>query len=176
MVPCLSQMKKKELLLSSEEFQVHFKWQKCLSTCTIPLTTLIHISEETETVASWENQIVWKCIPSYISGKMHPILLLSSPCEITLGKGDSTELSLPSLFLTYTGWPGLPPWPGAVKDNQRTAHSQFSWEGGHQERLAEEQLLRLTIPQVPIKAVQKGISQPVQLALAYLLRNASADL
>lgn len=72
--------------------------------------------------------------------------------------------------------PRAPTMPGAVKDNQSTAHSQFSWEGGHQERLAEEQLLRLTIPQVPIKAVQKGISQPVQLALAYLLRNASADL
>lgn len=155
MVSCLSKMKKKELLLSSEESQVHFKWQKCLSTCTIPLTALIHIAKETETVASWKVRLCENASHLIFLGA----LLLSSPCEITLGKGDSTELSLPSpFFFTYTGWPGLPPGPGAVIDNQSTAHSQFSWEGGHQERLSEEQLLRLRIPQVPTKAVKKGIS------------------
>lgn len=110
-------------------------------------------------------------MPSFLGA-----VLLSSPCEITLGAAASTKLSLPSLFfLTYTGWPGLPPGPGAVIDNQGTAHSQFSWEGGHRERLAEEHLLRLRVPQAPVKAVQNSISQAVPLALAYLLRNASAD-
>lgn len=56
---------------------------------------------------------------------------------------------------------------------ESAAHSSFSWEGGHREGLAEGQLLRLRIPQIPIEVVQKSIAEAVQLALVFLLRYSS---
>lgn len=58
-------------------------------------------------------------------------------------------------------------------DSQSAAHSPFSWEGGHQEGLAEGQLLRLGMPQIPIEVTQKNIADPVQLAVVYLLHYTS---
>lgn len=65
--------------------------------------------------------------------KMHPILLCWEQCSSVLLFrvrplwGQETVWAEPAkCFLTYTRWPGLPPDPGAVKDNQSIAHSQFS--------------------------------------------------
>lgn len=104
---------------------------------------------------------MWKCIQSFFGGSSIPQLSPWDHC----GRRSQYRAEPAKPFLSYTGWPGLPPGPGAVTDNRSAAHSPFSWEGGHRQGLAEGRLLRFRIPQIPIEVVLKNITKPVQLAL-----------
>lgn len=112
---------------------------------------------------------MWKCIQSFFGGSSIPQLSPWDHC----GRRSQYRAKPAKPFLSYTGWPGLPPGPGEVTDNLSAAHSPFSWEGGHREGLAEGRLLRFRIPQIPIEVVLKNITKPVQLAPVYLLHYTS---